>query len=86
MSHERILHIYIMVTIDTLTRMLKTFVMCSYKYQNIRDVIVPMSEYSLMCKYSLIEFHTLILYDIIDGRYMKIGSLSFLSIFLLLSI
>ena len=60
---------------------LKTFVTCSYKYHNIRDTIVPMSEYSLKCKYSLVVFHTLILYDIIDGRYTKTIILSFLSLY-----
>ena len=75
-----------MVSIDTLTRMLKKFVTCSYKCQNIRDMIIKISEYSLMCKYSLVVCRTLILYDIIDGRYVKTDNLSCLLLFLLLSI
>ena len=50
------------------------------------DMILQMSEYSLMEKYSLVGFHSLILYDIIDGRYVLTGNLFFLSLFLLLSI
>ena len=45
-----------------------------------------MSEYSLKCKYSLVGFHTLIMYDIINGRCVKMGILSLLTLFLLLSI
>ena len=39
-----------------------------------------------MCKYSLLVFHTLILYNIIDIRYVNTGSLFCLSLFLLLYI
>ena len=49
-------------------------------------MIVQMSEYSLIGKYSIVGCHTLILYDIIDGIYVETGNLSCLSLFLLLSI
>ena len=45
-----------------------------------------MSEYSLMCKYLIVGYHTLKMYYIIDGIYVKTGSLSYLSLFLLLYI
>ena len=42
MLYIRILHVYNLVSIDTFTRMLNTFVTCSYTYQNIRETIVQM--------------------------------------------
>ena len=66
--------------------MLKTVVTCLYKCQYISDMIVGMSEYSPMAKYSLVGLCTLIMYDIIDRRYADMGNLSCLSLFLLLSI
>ena len=46
-------------------------------------MIVIMSEYPMMGKYSFVGFHTLIMYDIIDGRYVQIGNVSCLQLFLL---
>ena len=63
MSYARILHVYITVSIDTLTCMLKTFITCSYKCHNICDTIVRKSEYSLMGNYSFVGCRTLRLYD-----------------------
>ena len=85
MLYARILHVYSLVSIDTIERMLKIFVTCLLKYQAISGMIVKMSEYSLMGKYSLVGFRTLILYDIIDERYVETVNLSCLSLFLILS-
>ena len=55
-------------------------------YKNVRpfrDMIVQMSEYSLMAKHLLVQCRTLILYDIIDGRYVQMGNLSCMSLLLL---
>ena len=41
--YARIMHIYNLVSIDTLTRTLREFVTCSYKCQNICDRIVWIS-------------------------------------------
>ena len=49
-------------------------------------MIAQMSEYSLMGEYSLVGCRTLILYYIINGRYVETGNLSCLSLSLLLSI
>ena len=43
-----VMHMYNLVSIGTLTCTLKTFVTLSYKFQNIHDTIVQISEYSLM--------------------------------------
>ena len=83
MPYARILHVYTLVLIDTLACMLKIFVTCLYECQAISDMIVLMSEYPMMGKYSLVGFHTLIMYDIIDGRYVQIGNVSCLQLFLL---
>ena len=74
------------MSIDTTSQILKTFVKCLYKCEAICDMTVQMSEYYLMGKYSLIGFRKLILYGIIDGGYVQTDNLSFLSVFLLLSI
>ena len=50
------------------------------------DMIVKMSEHSLMGKYSLVGCCTLIMYNIIDRIYVVTGNISCLSLFLLLSI
>ena len=58
-------------------------------YTNVRpfhDMIVQISEYYLMVNYSLMGCRTLILYDIIDERYLDTGNLSYLSLLLLLYI
>ena len=43
-------------------------------------MIGQMSEHSLMVKYSLVGFRTLIMYDVIDRRYVVTENLSCLSI------
>ena len=48
MSYARIMHVYNLLSIDTLIRMLKIFGTHSYECQNIFDMLVWMSEYSLM--------------------------------------
>ena len=50
------------------------------------DTILQMSEYFLMRNYELVRCHTLIIYGIIDGGYVEMENLSYLSIFLLLYI
>ena len=49
-------------------------------------MIVQISSYSLMVKYSLVGCITLIMYIIVDGRYVETGDVSFLSLFLVLYI
>ena len=58
-------------------------------YTNVRPfhvMIIQMSEYSLMGKYSLVGYCTLILYNIIDRSHVETVNLSCLSLFLLLYI
>ena len=86
MSYTHILHTYSLLSINTLGQMLKTFVTSLYKYQAIHDTIVRISEYYLMRKYSLVGFHTLILYNVIDGRYVQTVNLSCMSLLVLLYI
>ena len=50
------------------------------------EIIVQMSEYSLVGNYSLVGCCTLILHDVIDGRYVEMGNLSCMSLLLLLYI
>ena len=45
-------------------------------------MIVHMSEYSLMGKYSLGGCCILILYSIIDKKYVEMGNVSYISFFL----
>ena len=74
----RILHIYSLVSIGMLAQTLNQFVTYLFKWQNVCDMIVQVSEYLLMGKYSLVGCLTLILYDIIDGRYVVTGNLYYL--------
>ena len=76
--YPHILHVYSLVSIDTLARMLNAFVKFLYKCHAICDMTVRMSEYSLMRRYSLVGCRIVILYDIINGRYVQTGNLSFL--------
>ena len=61
MLYVHILHVYILVLIDTLAQMSKAFVTLLYKCQAIRETIVQMSEYSLMGNYSLVGYLALIM-------------------------
>ena len=65
---------------------LKALMTHSHVCQSICDMIVQMSEYSLMAKYSLLVWHALMPYSIIDRRYIDTGNLSCLSLFLFVSI
>ena len=52
-----ILHVYSLVSIDTLAYILKKFRTCLCKCKDICYTIVKMSEYSMMGKYSLLGCH-----------------------------
>ena len=65
--------------------MLNKFVTCLYTCHNISGTIVQMSEYSMMWKFLLVGWHTLIMCNTIDGRYKNTDSLSFFSLLILLS-
>ena len=66
MLYACIFHIYSLVPIDTLARILKTFLICIYACQAIFDTNEEMSEYSLIGNDSVVRCRTLIKYDIID--------------------
>ena len=51
------------------------------KVRMFREMIINMSEHSLIGKYSLIRFRTLILYVIIDRRHIVTVNLSYLLLF-----
>ena len=76
MSYDCISRMFIFVTIDTLAWMLKALVTCLYKCQYICVMIVWISEYFLMGKYSLVGWCLIILYYIIEGWYVQTVNLS----------
>ena len=74
MPYAHIFHVYSLVSIGTLARMLKSFVTYCFECQAICDTIVKTSENPLMGKYSLVLCSKLLLYGIIDGRYIAEGT------------
>ena len=73
-ARTHISRVYSLMSIDTLACTLKEFVTYFSNARPFNDMIVQMPEHSLMGKYSLSVFCALILYNIIDGRYVIICS------------
>ena len=86
MSYACISHVYSLVSIGILAPKLKAFVIFYTSVGPFHDMIVRISEYYLMEKYSLLGCRKIILWAIIDRRYIETGNLFCISLFLLLSI